>query len=65
MEKLTIEAIRVNHHLSRNEMAEKLGMNLDRYTRIVNGKTKLLATELISIHELFNIPYENIVISKS
>lgn len=47
MDKLTIEA---------------LGIPLDRYNRIANGDSKLLATEFVGIHQAFGIPYEKIMI---
>ncbi len=62
MEQLTIEAIRVNKGISREEAANLLGMSIDRYNRIANGQSKLLATEFIRIHEVFDIPYEMIAI---
>lgn len=65
MEKISIEAIRVNNNLTREQIANKLGISLDRYNRIVQGKSKLLATEFIKIHELFDIPFEQININNS
>jgi transcriptional regulator with XRE-family HTH domain len=62
MDKLTIEAIRVNAGLTRQEAAEALGIPLDRYNRIANGDSKLLATEFVGIHQTFGIPYEKIMI---
>lgn len=62
MDLLSIEAIRVNAGLSRQETADKLGIPLDRYNRIANGDSKLLATELVAIHQVFGIPFENIMI---
>ena len=64
MEKLTLEAIRVNAGKSREEAARMLGVSLDRYNRIVNGDSKLLATEFVEIHKKFNVPYEQIAIPK-
>ena len=58
--KLTIEAIRVNMKLTRAEMAEKLGINIDRYNRLANGESKMLATELQTLHDISGIPHENI-----
>lgn len=65
MEKITIEAIRVNNNLTREQFANMIGISLDRYNRIVQGKSKLLATELVKIHEVFNIPLEQINICNS
>ena len=65
MEKITIEAIRVNNNLTREQFANMIGISLDRYNRIVQGKSKLLATELIKIHEVFSIPLEQINICNS
>lgn len=58
--KLTIEAIRVQMNLTRSEMAEKIGVNIDRYNRLANGESKMLATEFIAVHDLSGIPWENI-----
>lgn len=63
MEKLTIEAIRVNKGISREEAANLLNISIDRYNRLANGQSKLLATEFIKIHEIFEIPYEMIAIN--
>ncbi len=59
---LDIEAIRVMMKLSRKEMADKLGVNLDRYNRLATGDTKMLATELITLHQISGVPYENITV---
>lgn len=64
MEKLTLEAIRINAGKSREETAKLLGISLDRYNRIANGNSKLLATEFVEIHRKFNVPYEQIAIPK-
>lgn len=58
--KLTIEAIRVNMKLTRPEMAEKMNVNIDRYNRLATGESKMLATELARLHEISNVPWENI-----
>ena len=60
--KLNLESIRVNMGLTRAEMAEQLGINIDRYNRLASGDSKMLATELQKLHEISNVPYENIVI---
>ena len=59
---LDIEAIRVMMKLSRKEMADKLGVNLDRYNRLATGDTKMLATELITLHQISGVSYENITV---
>ncbi len=58
--KLTLEAIRMQMNLTRAEMAEKMHINIDRYNRLANGDSKMLATEFVDIHELSGIPFENI-----
>jgi transcriptional regulator with XRE-family HTH domain len=58
--KMNIEAIRVQLKLTRQEMAEKLGISLDRYNRLASGESKMLAVELVKIHDISEIPYENI-----
>ena len=60
--KLSVEAIRLNLKLSREEMAEKLGMTLDRYNRIAIGKSKMYATELMKLEEVSNITGHNILL---
>lgn len=57
---LSIEAIRVNMKLTRREMAEKMCVNLDRYNRLATGETKMLADEFVKLHEISNVPWENI-----
>jgi len=58
--KLSIEAIRVMLNISRAEMAERIGVNLDRYNRLASGESKMLATELYKLHEISGVPFENI-----
>ena len=58
--KLDLETIREMMKKSRKEMAELLGVNLDRYNRLATGDTKMLAVELMALHSVSNVPYENI-----
>ena len=58
--KLNIEAIRMNMKLTRPQMAERLGITVDRYNRLATGDTKMLATEFQTLHEISGIPYEYI-----
>lgn len=60
--KLNIEAIRMQLRLTREEMAEKLEVNLDRYNRLATGSSKMLAKELVLLHRVSGVPYENIEI---
>ena len=60
--KLNIEAIRAQLQLPKPEMAERLGVTLDRYNRLARGESKMFATELVRLHELSGVPYENIAI---
>ena len=62
MEKLSLEAMRVNAGKSREEVAKQLGISLDRYNRLASGESKLLAVEFIKIHEIYNVEYERIEI---
>lgn len=62
MEKIYIEAIRINAGKSREETAKLLGISVDRYNRIATGSSKMLAVEFIAIHKVFNIPYETIAV---
>ena len=61
--RLNIESIRINMGMTRAEMAEKLGINIDRYNRLATGDSKMLATELVRLHEISGVPYECIVIA--
>ena len=56
--KLNIESVRSMMNLSRAELAEKIGINLDRYNRLATGESKMLATELIAISEVSGLPME-------
>ena len=58
--KLPIESIRLKMGWSREEFASKLGVSLDRYNRLATGKSKMLATEFVTLHVVSGIPYENI-----
>lgn len=58
--KLNIEAIRTQMKLTRLEMAGRLGISVDRYNRLANGESKMLATELVCLHRISGVPYENI-----
>lgn len=57
---LNIEAIRALMKITRQEMAEKMGVTQDRYNRLASGESKMLATELIKLHEISDVPYESI-----
>lgn len=58
--KLNIEAIRANMKLTRPQMADRLGITIDRYNRLAVGESKMLATEFQALHEISGIPYEYI-----
>ena len=58
--RMRIEAVRVQLQLSRAEMAEKMGITLDRYNRLATGECRLLATEFDRLHEISGIAYERI-----
>lgn len=60
--KMNIESIRVYMGLTRPEMAEKMDISLDRYNRLATGESKMLATELVQLHQISDVPYENILI---
>jgi transcriptional regulator with XRE-family HTH domain len=59
-EQLKLEAIRMQLGLSRKQMADRMHISLDRYNRLANGESKLLATEFIEIHRLSGLDYERI-----
>ena len=63
--KLNLEAIRVNMGLERAEMAEKLGISLDRYNRLAIGDSKMLAVELVKLIQVSGIPWEHIKIDQA
>lgn len=58
--KLNIETIRVMLNISRSEMAERIGINIDRYNRLASGESKMLATEFCKLQEISGLPYESI-----
>lgn len=62
MDKLSLEALRVNAGISREKAAKLIGVSLDRYNRLASGESKLLAVEFIKIHEIYNVAYERIEI---
>lgn len=57
-----IESIRTNMGITRAEMADRMDITLDRYNRLANGESKMLAVELVKLHEISGVPYENILI---
>lgn len=60
--RMNIESIRVNMGLTRPEMAERMEVNIDRYNRLATGESKMLAVELIKLHQVSGVPYDNIVV---
>ncbi len=58
--KLTIEAIRMQMKTSRAEMANLMRITYDRYNRLANGESKMLAEEMIQLHKISGVPYDNI-----
>lgn len=60
--RMNIESIRVNMGLTRTEMAERMEVNIDRYNRLATGESKMLAVELIKLHQVSGVPYDNIVV---
>ncbi len=60
--KLNLEAIRAVVGVSRSEMAELMNINTDRYNRLASNESKMLATELIRLHNISGVPYENIYV---
>lgn len=58
--KMNVEAIRVQLGMSKPDMAQRLKVNADRYNRLASGESRMLAVELIRLHEASGIPYENI-----
>ena len=61
--KWTLEAIRVRMGYTRAEMADALGIKLDRYNRLANGESRMFAEELVALHKVSNVPYEDIEIT--
>ena len=57
MAKYTLAAIRVNIGMSPEEMADALGITVDRWRRLESGETKMLAAELIKFHEVTGADY--------
>lgn len=59
-EKLKLEAIRTQLGYTRQTMAEKMHISLDRYNRLATGESKMLATEFCAIHAVSGFDYEKI-----
>lgn len=60
--KLNLEAIRANMGITRADMAKLLEITVDRYNRLASGESRMFATELIRLHKVSGIPYENIAL---
>jgi DNA-binding XRE family transcriptional regulator len=60
--KVDIEMIRLAKGFTRQQIAKSLGISINRYNSIINGKSQMLVNEFVMIHEKFNIPFENIAI---
>ena len=58
--RMNLEAIRAQMKKTRSEMANMMGISVDRYNRLANGESKMLASELIKLNEISGIPFENI-----
>ena len=58
--KLNIEAIRAQMRKTRPQMAELLGITVDRYNRLASGESKMLASEMVKLNEVSHVPFENI-----
>ncbi|OBW97290.1 helix-turn-helix domain-containing protein [Gallibacterium anatis] len=50
-----IRKLREQNHWSQEEMAEKMGMSLNGYSKIERGETKLYMEKLEQIAQIFNI----------
>ena len=61
--KLPLESIRLKMNVTRPQMAEALQISVDRYNRLASGESKMLAVELVRLHEVSQIPYENIEVN--
>lgn len=59
-----LKSIRVDLNLTQEEMAEKLKMPYPTYQRKEQGRSPLLAVELLEISKLSGIPMESIEIPK-
>ena len=58
--KMSLESIRMQMKKTREQMAEALRISKDRYNRLASGETRMLANELVRLHDVSGIPYENI-----
>ena len=58
--KMSLESIRVQMKKTREQMADALRISKDRYNRLAIGETRMLANELVRLHDVSGIPYENI-----
>lgn len=57
--KLTVKAARVNCGMLSKDVAEKLGLSINAYSRKENNRSRFYADEIAQLSNLFNIPYEN------
>lgn len=51
---MTVEQIRLSHHLTQPEMAEFIGISMRSYTNKIKGVTSWLPHELARIAELYS-----------
>jgi len=56
---ITIKAARVNKGLTRQEVADSLGISLRAYTRKENGEVRIYADEIVVLSKLLGVPVQN------
>lgn len=55
---LTIKAARVNAGLSKKEVAEKLDLSVNGYTKKEDGKSKFYIDEVVILSDLFKVDWK-------
>lgn len=56
MDRRNLKVLRAKHGLTKQEMAEKIGVNRSCYGQIENGKRKCSTAFLAKLQSAFNIP---------
>lgn len=57
---LKLKAKRVEYGMNQKQMAEKLGITANSYSRKETGKKDFTYTEIITILKLFNCKFEDV-----
>lgn len=50
-----------DHHIFKSPYAEKAGISRGRFSRIMNGKTKITADEFVDLSKALEVPIEELL----